>query len=378
MPLMTPQEQGPFGGDPGSTLQSVQQPPPGLPLEQQQSQQSDPLDQIKQSLAQRYQKLQPTPASGGPIRQLLQNFFSGGGEALGHSLGMPTRQEQQQQTLDNLEKVSNVQGMDQFRKAQASQYEMVDVPLPDGTTGQLPKKFMGAWLAATTKTATGDAANASREKIAGMNNDTKLDIAGQANATKLDQFKQTLAYKQWKEKLDIGTKMRVAQMNMGKAPAAMMQTATFAKSGLDLLDDARTAFNDLKNRGVLGDVSSDKMENWIFGKGLIDPSVSPADRQKISKLRAALSYTSSAAMRAHTGRTSQEIYNDFKGTLGLGQGSDALEGAMDETQKMLGTYAVSASDAAIQNLRNAAGVKPQTAQPSHRFNPATGKIEAIK
>lgn len=371
---MTPQpDQGQFGGDPGSTLQSVQQPAPDLPLEQPQ-QAPDPLDQIKTTLAQRYQQLQPTPASGGPVRQLLQNFFADTGKFfMGDQKG-----HQREKVLQDLTTVSSVQSMDQFRKAQADQYQMVDVPLPDGTTGQLPKKFLGQWMAAQGKLASGDAANASREKIAQLGADTKLDIAGQSNATKLDQFKQTQAYKIWKEKLDVGTRLNVAKMNMGKAPAAMMQTATFAQSGINRLDDAQEAFQDLKQRGVLGNVSSDKLEDWIFGKGLVDPSLPPADRKQISRLRAALSYTSSAAMRAHTGRTSQEIYNDFKSTMSLGQGSDALEGAMSETRSMLGDYAVSASDAAIQNLRNAAGVKAPTAQPTHRYNPATGKIEAIK
>jgi hypothetical protein len=195
-----------------------------------------------------------------------------------------------------------------------------------------------------------------QESIAAAN---QRFATGQQN--KLDMFKQTQQYQIWKAKLDNDTKLRVAALTQSKAPAAIMQTAEFATGGLNLLADARTALEDLKSRGVLGSVTSDKLEDWIFGKGLVDPNLDPQTRREIGQLRSALGYTSSAAMRAHTGRTSMEIYDDFKRGLGLGQGIDALEGTMDETEKMLGQYSQAASDENIMRMRQ--GIGPQNVPP---------------
>jgi hypothetical protein len=372
--------------------QQAQQPNP-----QQTPQQPDPIDGMKAQLAQRIQQLNPAPQSGGPIRRLLQNFFSGGGQAMMKHVGLPTPEEEQQNLTTQYIGLQNTQTNDQYRKALEAAQQMVPVTLPDGSQVQMPSSSaktvyaaqaraqsqqalqnpmvssdmaaaMGhpEWAGKPINTALAGMVN--KQDIATQGNQTRTDIAGQANSTRLQLAQQSDTYKRWKENIDTQTKLRVASMTQSKAPAAMMQTATFAGSGLQLLNDAQTAFADLKQKGILGSVSSDKMENWIFGKGLVDPNLPPAARNEISQLRAALSYTSSAAMRAHTGRTSQEIYNDFKTTLGLGQGSDALEGAMTETGKMLGMYANSASDAAIQQLRGRAGINAPAA-------PATGVVK---
>lgn len=174
---------------------------------------------------------------------------------------------------------------------------------------------------------------------------------GEAQQNRLTMFHQTQEYQVWKAKFDAANRLQIAQMTQNKAPAAMMQTAEFSRSGLKMLDEGEQAFNDLRNRGVLGSVPANKLEDWVFGKGLIDPSLSAHDRAQIGKMRAAFTYTSTAAMRAHTGRSSREIYDDFKNTLGVGQSSDALEGAIGETRSMLQEYADSASDANIQAIR---------------------------
>jgi hypothetical protein len=151
----------------------------------------------------------------------------------------------------------------------------------------------------------------------------------------------------------------------------MMQTAAFAQSGLNRLDDAQAAMQRLEARGVLGNVASNKIENWIFGNGLVDPTLPAQDKEDIGKLRAAASYTSSAAMRAHTGRTSREIYDDFKNTMGINQGPDAWRGAMQETRSMLNDYATGATNAAVQKLRGGANPPPSTP-------PTTGGFAAWK
>jgi hypothetical protein len=178
----------------------------------------------------------------------------------------------------------------------------------------------------------------------------------------LDQFRVTDQYRKWKEQLDIDTRTRIAQMHLdatvNKAPAAMMQTAVFSKGGLERIQDAETAMSDLEAKGVMGSLPANKVQDWIFGKGLVDPSLPPDVRKEIGQLRAALGYTSSAAMRAHTGRTSQEIYEDFKTRLGPGQDWSALRGAIDETKGMLTDYAQSASDANIRSIRSGNNIPP--------------------
>ena len=117
----------------------------------------------------------------------------------------------------------------------------------------------------------------------------------------------------------------------------------------------------------MGSLPANKVEDWIFGKGLVDPSLPPDVRQSIGKLRAALGYTSSAAMRAHTGRTSREIYDDFKNRLGAGQDWSALRGAIDETQGMLSDYANSASNENFRRIRAGQNTPAQrkAAQPKY-------------
>lgn len=177
---------------------------------------------------------------------------------------------------------------------------------------------------------------------------------------KINEFKSTDQYRRWKAQMDNDTRERIAQMRLqattNKAPAAMMQTAVFAKGGLERIADAEAEMSKLEASGVMGSLPGNKVEDWIFGKGLVDPSLPPDVRQSIGKMRAALGYTSSAAMRAHTGRTSREIYDDFKTRLGAGQDWSALRGAIDETRGMLSDYATSASDENVRAIRSGTNI----------------------
>lgn len=177
-------------------------------------------------------------------------------------------------------------------------------------------------------------------------------------ATRVAEFQQTDEYRRFALKYNGDLRMKIAEMQQDKAPAAMMQSATFAQGALSTLADAEVAMQSLEQRGVMGSLPANKVEDWIFGKGLVDPSLDAQTRKDIGTLRSALGYTSSAAMRAHTGRTSQEIYNDFKSSLGPGQDWSALRGAMDETKKIMTQYSQAASDANIQNLRGGGGAAP--------------------
>lgn len=222
---------------------------------------------------------------------------------------------------------------------------------------------------------------AERAKAADEAGALKKQLADQTNQTKTAQMAQQLAefrstddYRKWKEKLDKETSMKVAQITAGKAPSTMLETAEFARGGLDQLSDAQQAMQNLKAKGVMGTLPANKVEDWIFGNGLVDPSLDADTRREIGRLRSSLNYTSSAAMRAHTGRTSQQIYEDFKNTLGPGQDWNALDGAIDETTKMLGNYANAGSTENINSLR---GGTPATSPGAKvkTYNPKTQKLE---
>jgi hypothetical protein len=215
---------------------------------------------------------------------------------------------------------------------------------------------------------------------------TGMQVAGREQIAqsglneKVREFNSTDEYRRWKEQLDADTRMRIARMRVSatqnKAPAAMMQTAEFASGGLNRLTSADAAMARLEQSGIMGQSwAQNKVEDWIFGKGAVDPNLTPQQRQDIGQLRAALGYTSSAAMRAHTGRTSREIYDDFKTRLGANQDWSALRGAMNETHDMLYQYATSASDASIAAIRSGTNVPPANA-PANTPSPTGGQQQA--
>jgi hypothetical protein len=199
------------------------------------------------------------------------------------------------------------------------------------------------------QTARTDAQIESRE---GMAADKRTDA--------LAMFKTTDQYRRWKDQQDNATKLEIAKLRgqavQNKAPAALMQTAVFAQGGIKSLNDAKAAMAELKAAGVMGQSwAQNKVEDWVFGKGAIDPSVPPQIRQTIGKLRQALNLSASAMTRAHTQRGSVEVYNDLKRSLGPGQDWAALDGAIDESQDMLGLYVQAASDQSIANIRAGGG-----------------------
>lgn len=355
----------------------------GQALQQSQQSQQDPLSQVLQQKVQEYTQNLPRPAQGGRIKQLLQSFVGGAGNAMMHEVGLPTPEQQQQQRLTDINQLSQTQSMDQLRQSTeahnaAMMQNWVRSPVPPDVaqmagvapgTQMTPSEIVTAMRARSQQVGvpwtTEQATAAGHPELSGQSVPPALaGILGKQAGTqsKLDLLKQTQQFQTWKTNQDNMTHLKVAMMGQNKAPAAMMQTAEFAQSGLNRMVDAQGAMDRLEQRGVLGTIPANKMEDWLFGKGLVDPTLPQQDRQDIGKLRAALTYTSSAAMRAHTGRTSREIYDDFKSTLGLGQSSDALKGAFEETGKMLNDYATSATNANIASLRGnvPAGTVTQT------------------
>lgn len=275
-----------------------------------------------------------------------------------------------------LAQIQDLQAQSEQRKLMG---QMVPVPLPDGTTAQVPaahaQSVYGAiWrgnaqqgVAQTNAGARLGAAQIGAEgrlDVAGVNNASKENIAGASLAQKADQFKQSQNYLRWKTQLDNDTKVKVADLTQNKAPAAVMQTAIFANGGLTMIGEAQQAMAKLEASGVMGSLPANKVEDWIFGQGLVDPSLDANTRQEIGQLRASLGYTSSAAMRAHTGRTSHDIYSDFKARLGPNQDWSALKGAIDETKILLGDYSQAASNASISAVRQGNATPNDNSKPS--------------
>jgi hypothetical protein len=81
---------------------------PDLPLEQPQGQQSgnDPLGPLLTDLVTRYQATAPPPPAHG-IKGLLQNFFTGGGEAMTRHVGLPTPGDNRNDLLNQIFHLSN-------------------------------------------------------------------------------------------------------------------------------------------------------------------------------------------------------------------------------------------------------------------------------
>lgn len=214
---------------------------------------------------------------------------------------------------------------------------------------------------------------ASRESEGQANRDLKE--TGQQDA--MTRYRGTQDYLRWKTQQDNATRLEIAKLRQqavqNKAPAALMQTAVFAQGGIKSLNDAQAAMQKLEQSGVMGQSwAQNKVEDWIFGKGAVDPSVSPDIRKTIGELRQALNLSASAMTRAHTQRGSKEVYDDLKRSLGPGQDWSALRGAIAESQDMLGLYVQAASDQSISNIRS--GGTSATPTPSDGGQKATHKI----
>lgn len=280
----------------------------------------------------------------------------------------------QQQAQEQQARIAQQQAQTELAQAQAGQYKnLMQTPLGPMSPALAMRLYPEMIRSQTQKEIAGERIT-SAEDLKKLGIQAQKELAGQKLAQQLGEFKQTQEYRIWKEKLDKDTQLKVANITAGKAPAQMLQTAAYADGGLTMMADAKAAMDRLEARGVMGSsVAQNKVENWIFGKGLVDPSLPAQDRADIGKLRAALGYTSSAAMRAHTGRTSQEIYQDFKDRLGAGQDWTALKGAMEETDTLLSHYRDAASTENIQRLRGGTSNVPQPKKGGSKVDDLVGK-----
>jgi hypothetical protein len=79
-------------------------------LEQAQRQLNDPLTQVQRQLVDQYQQLGMQRHAG--VKGLLQNFFSGFGQAMENRVGILTPQQRQNNILAQLVNVSNAQSIE--------------------------------------------------------------------------------------------------------------------------------------------------------------------------------------------------------------------------------------------------------------------------
>jgi hypothetical protein len=323
------------------------------------------------------------------MQQFLSNL-SQGLQAAGHGPGANLRgfaagvqapfqrdvqqyQMQQQQQAQQAQ-VQSEQARAQLEQAQAKNLQNV-VQTPYGPmSAALAAKIWPAEIAKQGKTEAATITGQSRENVAQTTTQGKVDIAAKSLTEKAAEFKTTDQYRRWKTAFDNDTKLKVAQMTANKAPAAMLQTASFSDGALTMMDDADKAMQSLEARGVMGNLPANKVQDWIFGKGLVDPSLDAQTRNDIGKLRAALGFTSTAAMRAHTGRTSQEIYEDFKKRLGPNQDWSALRGAMEETRTLMTHYRDAATNSSIQKLRTGDNTKPNGKPQAGEYDFVNGQL----
>lgn len=162
-------------GDSQGQWQSVSQPAPDLPLEQSQS-------QVQQGM----QSIQAPQTAGSPsgVKALLGNFFKTAGTVLMHDFGMPTEEDKRQRDFRNQilasqanATMSSAQAAADYHRAQASQWENVQVMGPDGVTPMdMPRKSVAQYLSGQVRAQTAATAEQGRNTRFDLGIQSKEDL----------------------------------------------------------------------------------------------------------------------------------------------------------------------------------------------------------
>lgn len=296
----------------------------------------------------------------------------GGGIVAGFGGGVAGQIEQQRYQQQTQFQAEELKAKTEFQKAQAESLTP-SIPMQDanGNTVMMPpahvgQAFSAGYRFAATTQAAGTRAGAAKDVanigagaklgVAEIGADTKKTLAAQSLREKVREYNSTDSYRYFKTKLDDETKLKVAELTQNKAPGIMLQAAGYASGGQQEISRAKAIMDDMENRGVLGQTILDnKTEDFLFSNGLANPSWDGPTRYQMGQLRQALSLSSSALLRAHTGRTSQDIYRDYKQANNIGQDWSALRGSLDESNGLLQHYVDMASTASITKLRQGGG-----------------------
>jgi len=236
-------------------------------------------------------------------------------------------------------------GMDEdtFKKA-----GLVEMKMPSIQAGTDQKSaFQSRQTAHTNWVAKQGAALASWQK-----SQANISQSNKKLAQQQQDFEQTESFKKWQTEFNADVKKQVAAENADKAPAQILSTATYAKTGISQMNDAVSIMDVMEKQGVLGkSILNDKAENYLFSKGLADPSWDDNTKRMMGRLRTALGNVAITAMRVHTGRTSKEIYEDYKQKNNIGQSWAALRGSMEQSREMFQGYIDDAANTSIKALR---------------------------
>lgn len=210
--------------------------------------------------------------------------------------------------------------------------------------------------------------------------DTRQDKKLKADQEKQDkslkqqygEFSKTLDFKRWNAMLMARTRIQAAKLASGKPSQALQPIAVFARTGVGQFEKAQDILEKLQSKGVLGTWLQGKVQDAIWGSGLVDPSIPPDVRKDIGELRGAIQLGNSAMLRAHTGRTSKEIYDDIRGMNKLGQDIDALYGAVDNSIDVLTEYANVLTPEAQSDLKKDIRTLPRSG--GGKTKPSSGKV----
>lgn len=159
---------------------------------------------------------------------------------------------------------------------------------------------------------------------------------------------------------DNGRPMGVKVAEQFKAPGSMVQTAGYAQGALGTIQESKFILNDLAEKGILDGVAKNKMENWLFGNGLVDPSLPPDVQYEISQLKNNLMFVGSGEVRAHTGRSADDMRKEFNQANSMGQAIATLNAALDVGQKVMSGYAGQATYSAQRKLRTGTSGTPNS------------------
>lgn len=156
---------------------------------------------------------------------------------------------------------------------------------------------------------------------------------------KWDMFKEDEKYKRWRDNLLARTRIQAAKIAGQKPSQALAPIAVFARTGVKQYEKAQALIEKLQGVGLFTSWAQNKLEDAIWGHGTVDPTLPSDVRRDIGELRSAIQLGDSAMLRAHTGRTSKEIYDDIHRMNSLGQDTESLFGALENSVEVLGDYA---------------------------------------
>jgi len=386
--------EGPLMATDPSQMQGQQQAPPAVSAMQQQ------LQQIAQT------PMQPVPPvgpdQGSPVRRFLTNFFYGAGQGLLREAGLPTDYQKQQQTIANNQRqqqlnqqageTASLIGLhqQQLKNEQQTylqtQHENEEVPIGQ-SYGQLlgldpnstmRRKDIPAAILAGVK-------GSYQQKVADTRADASRDVAtiktGAQRDLEAGRTQLALARLSLQKQLGLG--------NLAARNASLQQRLQpMADPGAERLRRADLADNAQGNLdGIADDIKADpSLFGRVAGRYTDVQQMMGSDDPAIARIGMRIHNYALASNGAHGLRSAQAIPDTEHTLLNHFRNSpDATISAIGAARDSLNDFITDATLGKRPQVRHlqgnsgGGGNSPSPApQATHRFNPATGQIEAIK